>query len=62
MTQEEAAAAAGMDYKRWQRLEEGVVNPTVRTLARVAKALGTDFWMLLAPTTPTPKRPSRSRR
>ena len=30
-TQEEAAHAAGIDYKRWQRLEQGTVNPTVKT-------------------------------
>ena len=47
LTQERAAAAAGIDWRRWQRLEEGVVNPTVRTLIRVAKVLGTDFWALV---------------
>lgn len=47
MTQEAAAARAGIDYKRWQRLEQGAVNATIRTLARVAAALGTDFWSLL---------------
>jgi transcriptional regulator with XRE-family HTH domain len=49
LTQEDAAAAAGIDYKRWQRLELGQVNATVKTLHRVAEALGTDFWSLLAP-------------
>lgn len=48
MTQDEAAAKARIDYKRWQRLEQGAVNATVATLHRVAKALGTDFWSLLA--------------
>lgn len=48
MTQEEAAAAAGIDHKRWQRLEQGAVNPTARTLVRVATALGLTFWALLA--------------
>lgn len=39
ITQEEAANRAGIDYKRWQRLEQGTVNPTVATLARIAAAL-----------------------
>lgn len=48
LTQEAAAAAAGIDYKRWQRLERGEVNTTVRTLTRVAGALGVTFWDLVA--------------
>lgn len=48
MTQEDAAHVAGIDYKRWQRLEQGDVNPTVKTLERVALALGTSFWNLVA--------------
>jgi transcriptional regulator with XRE-family HTH domain len=47
MTQEEAAHTAGIDYKRWQRLEEGSVNPTVRPLSRAAEALGLSFWSML---------------
>lgn len=47
LTQEEAAAAASIDYKRWQRLEQGTVNATVRTLVRVADALGASFWDLV---------------
>lgn len=47
MTQEAAASRAGIDYKRWQRLEAGEVNATVRTLVRAAGALGTTFWELL---------------
>jgi transcriptional regulator with XRE-family HTH domain len=47
VTQEEAAHAAAIDYKRWQRLEAGEVNATVRTLVRVAAAVGTDLWGLL---------------
>lgn len=46
-TQEEAAHAAGIDYKRWQRLEQGTVNPTVKTLDRAAQALGSSFWDLV---------------
>jgi transcriptional regulator with XRE-family HTH domain len=61
MTQEDAAAAAGIDHKRWQRLEQGSVNPTVRTLSRVAMALGSTFWALLAlpaPASDTPPAPA----
>jgi transcriptional regulator with XRE-family HTH domain len=39
ITQEQAAARAGIDVKRWQRLENGSVNATLRTLLRVARAL-----------------------
>jgi transcriptional regulator with XRE-family HTH domain len=47
LTQEEAAAACGIDYKRWQELEAGRVNATMRTLVRVAKALRIGVWDLL---------------
>ena len=47
MTQEAAAAASGIDYKRWQRLEAGAVNPTVQTLVRVADALGLSVWTVV---------------
>jgi transcriptional regulator with XRE-family HTH domain len=47
LTQEEAADRAGIDYKRWQRLESGSVNPTLRTLLRVAEALETNLWAML---------------
>jgi transcriptional regulator with XRE-family HTH domain len=47
LTQEEAAARTGIDYKRYQRLEAGSVNATVRTLARVAEAFGVDVWKML---------------
>ncbi len=47
LTQEEAAGVAGIDYKRWQRLEAGKVNATVRTLARAAQALNLTVWELL---------------
>jgi transcriptional regulator with XRE-family HTH domain len=52
LTQEDAADRARIDYKRWQALEEGRANPTLRTLVRVAEALETDFWVLMR----TPKR------
>jgi transcriptional regulator with XRE-family HTH domain len=47
LTQEEAAERAQIDYKRWQRIESGTVNCTVRTLARVAEALSLSFWDLV---------------
>ena len=47
LTQEAAASLAGIDWRRWQRLERGTVNPTVSTLLRVAQALGLDFWQLV---------------
>ena len=56
LTQEEAAHAAGIDYKRWQRLEQGTVNPTVKTLERAAQALGSSFWNLVRPKTRTRRR------
>ena len=49
LTQEQAASDSAIDYKRWQRLEEGSVNPTVKTLHRVAAALDVPFWELFAP-------------
>jgi transcriptional regulator with XRE-family HTH domain len=48
LTQEEAAARAGIDHKRWQKLEQGQVNATIRTLVCVAEAMETTFWDLLA--------------
>ena len=47
MTQEAAADAAGIDVKRWQRLEAGQVNATLRTLHRAAKATGSDYWAMI---------------
>lgn len=49
LTQEEAAAKAGIDYKRWQRVEAGEVNATIRTLNRVATTLGITLWELCGP-------------
>ncbi|MGC3999592.1 MAG: helix-turn-helix transcriptional regulator [Anaeromyxobacter sp.] len=47
LTQEAVAASSGIDYKRYQRLEQGAVNPTIRTLLRVSAAIGVDLWELL---------------
>lgn len=61
LSQESAAARAGIDYKRWQRLEQGVVNPTARTLLRVADAVDTTFWDLLSSGQRTARRLPRAR-
>ena len=50
MSQEEAAAQAGIDYKRLQRIEAGRVNVTVRTLVRIATALNTTVAQVFSPT------------
>jgi transcriptional regulator with XRE-family HTH domain len=47
MRQEDVAHEAGLDVKRYQKLEYGTVNATLRTLQRVATGLGTDFWTLM---------------
>ena len=60
LTQEEAAAACGIDYKRWQELEAGRVNATMRTLVRVAKGLGIGVWDLLG-SAPAPEATPRRR-
>lgn len=39
MTQEQAALGAGIDYKRWQKIEKGQANVTMKTLCRIAKIL-----------------------
>lgn len=61
LTQEDAAGAAGIDWRRWQRIEEGAVNPTIRTLVRVATVLDTDFWTLVGGTRPAPPPPRTKR-
>jgi transcriptional regulator with XRE-family HTH domain len=47
LRQEDIAHRADIDYKRYQRIEAGSVNVTVRTLLRIAEALETDFWSLV---------------
>ena len=51
LTQEEAAAASAIDVKRWQRIELGTVNATMRTLDRIASALDTTVWQMLCSNT-----------
>ena len=47
LTQEKVASDAEIDYKRYQKIEAGDVNLTVKTLLRISKALGVSFWQLL---------------
>jgi transcriptional regulator with XRE-family HTH domain len=56
LTQEDAASRVRMDYKRWQKLEAGAVNPTFQTLHRIALGLGTTVWKLLGPIRRSPSR------
>jgi transcriptional regulator with XRE-family HTH domain len=47
LSQEEAAGLAQVGYKHWQEIEGGRANPTVRTLVRIAEALGVDLCAIL---------------
>ncbi len=42
-----AAERAGMDWRHWQKVEAGEVNVTLRTLVRLAEALGLEEAALL---------------
>ncbi len=41
LSQEAVAAAAMMDQSQYSRIERGRVDPSIRTLTRVARALAT---------------------
>jgi transcriptional regulator with XRE-family HTH domain len=64
LTQEVLAARADIDYRRYQRLEQGRVNATFGTLVRIATALHVTVWDLLAATTarrgPSQRMPART--
>lgn len=45
-TQEEAADRAGLNARHYQKLEEGSVNATLRTLERLGDAFGVDVVVL----------------
>jgi transcriptional regulator with XRE-family HTH domain len=48
LTQTQLAEKMGIDYKDFQKLESGKgINPTLKTLDRLAKALKTDASELL---------------
>jgi transcriptional regulator with XRE-family HTH domain len=55
-SQQQAADAAGMDLKHWQKLEYGDLNPTLRTMASAALALDVPVARLVAATRATPER------
>ncbi len=62
MSQVELAEEAGMTQPAIARLEKGLVSPTVITLDRIARALGTELVIDFEPTpgvrrTPTPPAP-----
>ncbi len=46
LNQRELAAKAGVDYRNLQRMEDGEGNPTFKTLAKIAHALGIKFHTL----------------
>lgn len=43
LTQEGLAAAAGIPLSQVNRIERGVVDPSVRTVARLARGLGVEM-------------------
>lgn len=45
-TQERAAELAGLNPRHYQKLEEGTVNVTLRTLERLCRAYGVDVGRL----------------
>ena len=47
LKQERCAVDSDIDYKRWQRLEAGAVNPTFKTLVRASAGLDTTFWQMM---------------
>ena len=48
-TQQQAAEAMGLDVKHLQKLEYGKLNPSLRTVVRIAAAFGVTLGRLLAP-------------
>jgi transcriptional regulator with XRE-family HTH domain len=47
LTIEAAAERSGLEPRQWQRVEAGEVNATIRTIARLCIALGTEASDLL---------------
>jgi transcriptional regulator with XRE-family HTH domain len=47
-TQQQAAEAMGLDVKHLQKVEYGTLNPSLRTLVRIAAAFGITVGRLLA--------------
>lgn len=46
LTQEEVANRAGIGWRHVQKIEAGEINTTLRTISRIAAALGVDPIML----------------
>lgn len=42
LTQDEVAGAAGLDVAQYRKIENGQTNASIRTIARVAAALGAE--------------------
>jgi transcriptional regulator with XRE-family HTH domain len=62
-TQAQIAEAAGVSIGRWQALERGTQNPTVRTLLRVCSLLDVELVQLLElPRSRAPRRTGRPRK
>ncbi len=49
LTMEGASERAGMNWRHWQKVEAGEVNPTLATLVKLAHALNVDVVALFAP-------------
>jgi transcriptional regulator with XRE-family HTH domain len=56
LSQEDAAARSGIGYKRWQEIEGGAANPTIRTLDRIATTLGIEIWNIVRKDRPSCRR------
>ncbi len=49
LTQEQAAGRIGIEVRRYQRIEAGEINVTLRTLWTIATALGVSIGRLIKP-------------
>jgi transcriptional regulator with XRE-family HTH domain len=49
LSREEAAWKAEIDVRQWGRVEGGKSNPTLRTLVKIAVAMGVEVAALFAP-------------
>jgi len=49
MTQEQLGHAAGIDYKHLSAIERGAKTPSFDAIAKLAHALGVEYWQLFIP-------------
>lgn len=56
LSQQDLAAAAGVSYPRISEIERGHANPTIRTLAEIAKQLDVELHQLFVAPKKTKKR------